>query len=215
MNISELKAQVLAAQEANKAAILEASEFAMLEATLKLESSKDLFEAKVKLAVSGSNTKILQDLVDECEAIVDSVPVHNTKTRTIRKWNGSRRYSFGTQINLMYQLATGIMYSCSDHKMLLLAHTGLDTELLEKFAESFGTPAYYSRNNNVVVESAAYSVDDVLTTIAVMQSELNVIVDTSMITTEAFSLDFGKAEVRAYSDKLKADEAMEEAEFVL
>lgn len=215
MNITQLKAKVKAAQKASSLKIAEAAQKATLEATLALESNKALFEAKVKLAVISQHTKKLQNLVDECSAIVDSTPITNPKTRSTRVWAGSRRFAFGTQINLMYQLATGILYSCADHKQLLLAHTGLDDELLEQFTNAFGTPAYYSRNFNALVEAKPYSIDDVLSTVAVMQSELGVIVDTSLLTAEEFSVEFGKAEITAQTNKLQADEAIAELDLAL
>lgn len=215
MNITQLKAKVKAAQKENAMKIAGAAMKASLEATLKLEGSKALFDSKVKLAVVSQHTKTLQNLIDECSGIVDSVPVTNPKTRTVRVWSESRRFAFGTQINLMYQLAKGILYSCADHRQLLLAHTGLDYELLEQFTNAFGAPAYYSRNLNTLVEAKPYSIDDVLSTVAVMQSELGVIVDTSLLTVEEFSLEFSKAEITAETNKLKADEAISELELAL
>jgi hypothetical protein len=212
MNIEQLKAQVKAAQEANKAKIDNAVQIATLTATLKLEASELLFNSKVKLAVTTENTDKLQALVTECSGIIDSIPVTNNKTRTARVWAGSRRYAFGSQINLMYQLATGILYSCADHKQLLLAHTGLNLELLEQVNEAFGTPAYYSRNYNKLVESNVYSVENVVSTISVMQSELGVIVDSSLLTEDAFYSEFDKAQIVAETNKIKSDEAIAEAE---
>jgi hypothetical protein len=214
-SVKALKAKVKAAQKANAAKIAEAALTATLEATLKLESSKELFASKVKLAVTSGHTKTLQNLIDECSAIIENVPVTNPKTHTTRVWAGSRRFAFGTQINLMYQLATGILYSCADHKQLLLAHTGLDDELIEQFVDAFGTPTYYSRNLNMLIEAKPYDVDKAIAAVAVMQSELGVIVDTSQLTVKDFSLEFGKAEITAETDKLKAEEAIAEADFAL
>lgn len=211
MNIKQLKAKVKEAQKANAAKIAEAAEVACLEATLKLESSKSLFNSKVKLAAISHNTNMLQGLLKECETLVDTVPVVNTKTRTLRKWSGSFRFKFGAQVNMMYQLATGILYSCADHRELLLTHTGLNTELLEQITEAFGTPSYYSRNNHVIVASTTYDVDKAVDALVVMQSLLGVIVDTSQVTASNFSLEFGAAEISANKNKLQADEALEEA----
>ncbi len=208
----KLQAKVAAVQKANRekleASVLEAS----LNATLKLESCPALFDAKVKLAISSTNTEKLQNLVKVCSGIIDETPIQNTKSRAIREWAGSRRFAFGNQINLMYQLATGILYSASEHKELLLAYTGLDIELVEQLVEAFGSPAFYSRNNNVVVEAKAYDVDSVMATLAVMQSVLGVVVDTSKVTTANFSLEFGKGEVKALEDSAKANEAIADME---
>lgn len=211
LKLKALKASVLKAQKANMKMINEAAEIAALDAILKLENNKDLFEAKVKLAVIGGNTNTLQKLVDECSGIIDAMPVENIKTKATRIWAGSRRFTFGTQIDLMFQLASGILYSCAEHKQLLLAHTGLDAELLEQFMTAFGSPAYYSRNFNTLVEAKLYNVDDVKSAVTVMQSALCVVVDTSQLTEEKFAEEFSKGGVRAHEDKLKADEAIAEA----
>ena len=215
MNITKLKAQVKAAQKANAKKISDAAEVACLQATLKLESSKELFESKVKLAVISQHTKTLQDLVDQCSALVDSVPIINPKTRATRVWAGKRRFTFGTQINLINQLASGILFSCAEHKQLLLAHTGLDAELIEQLVEAFGSPAYYSRNYNSLVEAVPYDIAAVNSTVAVMQSMLCVTVDTAQLTVANFSMEFGKGEISAHENKMKADEAIAEADFAL
>jgi hypothetical protein len=215
MTIKQLQAKVKAAQKANETKIAEAAAMSVLEASLKLENSKSLFESKVKLAASGCNTKVLKSLLNECELFVDKMPIQSSKTRTLRKWSGNRRFAFGTQINMMYQLATGILYSCTEHKAMLLEHTKLDIEMLEQMVEAFGTPSYYSRNNHLLVEATSYNTDRVLSTVAVMQSSLGVVVDTSQLTVANFSLEFGKAEVTANKDKLAADEAINEAELVM
>ena len=210
MNVTQLKAKVKAAQKANADKIAKEALKATLEATLKLEGSKELFNAKVKLAVVSNNTKQLQDAVDKCAAIIEASPVHNRKTGANRVWSPSGRFSFGAQINLMYQLASGIMYSATEHKTLLLVCSGLDDQLIEQFMEAFGSPAYYSRNTNAIVEAKPYDIDMVLSTASLMQSQLGVIVDTSQLTVENFSLEFGRSELQAFKDKEAADEAIAE-----
>ena len=213
MNIEQLKAQVKAAQKDNAEKIRVAAEVARLEATLKLESSTALFNAKVKIAANGAQTAHLQKLVDECTAIVSEMPVHNPKTRTSRKWSGAHRFGYGTQIDLMYQLATGVLYSCADHKPLLLAHTGLDLEVMEQVVEAFGSPKYYNRNHHSVVDAKPYCIDLVKAVVDVMQSELGVVVDTSKLTEEQFEYEFLSAENTATTNLQQAEEAISEADF--
>ena len=215
LTLKQLQAKVEAAQVASAKKVAESAAYAGLEAMLALESSDSLFEAKVKLAATGNNTAKLQKLVDDCSGIIDNVPVTNSKTRSQRVWAGSRRFAFGNQVNLAYQLATGILYSCAEHKTLLLEHTKLNSELLEQLTEAFGTPAYYSRNYNALVEAKMYDVEAVKASLNVMQSQLGVIIDTSQLTAEEFSLEFGKAEKVAYDNMLKAEEAIAEVDLEL
>lgn len=213
MNIEQLKVQVAEMQKANAEKIQHAAQVARLEATLKLESSPALFAAKVKIAATGAQTAVLQKLVDECGAIISSMPVNNPKTRSSRKWSGAHRYGYGTQIDLMYQLATGVLYSCADHKPLLLAHTGLDLEVLEQVVDAFGAPTYYSRNHHTIVDSKPYCLDLVKAVVDVMQSELSVVVDTTKLTEEQFEYEFLRAENTATENMKQADEAITEADF--
>lgn len=213
MNIEQLKAQVKAKQEANAARIREAAEVARLEATLKLEESPALFNARVKVEAAAQQTRTLETLVKECNAIVTATPIHNPKTRSNRVWAGGRRFAYGTQIDLMYQLATGILFSCQEHKELLLAHTGLNGELLEQFVDAFGTPMYYSRNHNEIVEAKPYDVERVGSVVDVMQSELGVVVDTAKLTKDSFEGEFLKAENTAQTQLDAAVEAIAEADF--
>lgn len=215
MNIEQLKAEVARVQSENIARIKEAAEVARLTATLKLEGSEELFKAKVKLAANSEQTSNLQKLVDECAGIVANVPVYNSKTRTNRVWAGSHKYAYGTQVDLMYQLATGILYACAEHKQLLLAHTGLNLEVLEQFVKSFGTPTYYSRNYHTIVEAKPYDLDLVQSTVQVMQSELGTVIDTSALTKENFEEEFMRAIVTADNSYQQAKEAIEEADFSL
>jgi hypothetical protein len=215
INIEQLKAEVKRVQEENAVRIREAAEVARLQATLKLEGSEELFKAKVKLAANGDQTLKLQKLVDECAGIVASVPVYNAKTRTNRVWAGSHKYNYGTQVDLMYQLATGILYACAEHKQLLLAHTGLNLELLEQFVKSFGTPTYYSRNYHTIVEEKPYQIDMVKSTVEVMQSELGVVVDTNALTINNFEAEFVRAYSTATQAYEQAKEAIAEADFSL
>ena len=215
MNIEQLKAQVEQMKTTNMAKIKEAAEVARLQATIKLESSPELFEAKVRLQATAQQTSTLQQLVNECSAIVASMPVHNPKTRTNRVWSGGHRYNYGTQVDLMYQLTTGILYACAEHKQLLLAHTGLNTELLNQLVESFGSPSYYSRNYHTIVEAKPANIDKLQAALAVMQSELGIVTDTGNVTNDNLELEFLRGEATANANFAQANEAMQEADFAL
>ena len=214
-NIKDLKKKVAALQKKNALAIGERAEVARLEATLKLESNPVLLNAKVQFAVKDNQTQKLQELVDECAGIIASVPIHNAKTRSERVWAGNHRYNYGTQMDLLYQLATGILYSCQEHKQLLLAHVPVSTELLEQFIKSFGTPSYYSRNHNVIVEAKPANVEELQGIVAVLQSELGIVLDTSELNNKNVELEFLRGEATAIQNYEAAAEAIAQADFVL
>ena len=213
MNIEELEAKVRAVQTENAQKVVQASQVARLEATLRLESSESLFRSKVALESSVYQTQRLQSLIDECASIISQVPVQNTKTRAARVWSESHRYNFGTQVDLMYQLASGILYSCAEHKPLLLEHTGLTLELVEELVTAFGSPSYYSRNYHSIVESKPYNVDRINTILEVMQSTLGVVISTTAVTEDSLSIDFVRGEIRAQQDFDNAVEAISGSNF--
>ena len=115
----------------------------------------------------------------------------------------------------MYQLATGILYACAEHKQMLLAHTGLNTELLNQLVESFGSPSYYSRNYHTVVEAKQADVDKLQAALSVLQSELGVVIDTTSVNRNNIKLEFVRAENTAAANFAQANEAMQEADFSL
>jgi hypothetical protein len=215
MTITQLKAQVAKTVKANMVKIREASEIARLTATLKLEASPELFKAKVSLAVNNSQTETLQNMVNECIQIVASVPVYNSKTRTNRVWAGGHRYNYGTQIDLMYQLATGILYSCQEHKQLLLSHSGLNAELLEQVVKAFGSPMYYSRTYHSIVEAKPASIELIKSTVNVMQSELGIVVSTAELNANNLESEFVRGEINAHAQMKAAVEAIEESDLQL
>lgn len=215
MNIEQLKAEVEAIKAANKSKLQAKVQEAMLRAQIALETNEDVLNSKALLAVRNEQTQKLQNLVNECQGIISSVAIFNPKSNENRIWLGKYRSLFGNQINLMYQLVSGILYSCQEHKELLLAHTGLNLELVEQTVNAFGTPSYYSRNYNTVIDSEPYDLAKVKATVDILQSELGVTVDTSELTEKNFQKEFLRAENNAQKAYQEAQEAIAEADFVL
>lgn len=215
MNIEALKAQVEAAKEAAKQKVAESVEIATLKAQLELETSPALLEAKARLAMKQSNTDKLAELIKVCEVMVSQLPIFSERMRDNRKWSSSHRYGYGNQIDLVFQLCTGITYSVEQHKTQMLAHTGLSQELLDSVLKGFGSPAYYSRNNNVVVDEVPYDLEVLSDALDVLQSELGINIDTSELTPEKFQLEFLRGANNANQQFSQAQEAIAEADLQL
>lgn len=215
MNIEELKAKAEAIKAANAEKLREKVEVALLQATIEREGSEELLNARAAMEASRLQTEKLQSIVGTCEGMIASVPIHNRKSDDVRKWMGKHRYNYGTQIDLMYQIVTGILYSCQEHKDLLLIETGLNMELVEQAVNAFGTPAYYSRNNNVIVEEVPYNLPAIRNVVELLQSELGVTVDTHKLTEKNFEKEFLIAQETAIKAYEQAQEAIAEADFTL
>lgn len=210
--IEELKAKLAKEKAKNAVLIQEAAEIATLEANLVLESSEALFNAKVKLAANQHINDKLEELIAQCSGIIDNTPVMDKSKRSLRRWNGNKRYAFATPINLMHELATGILFSIEEHRRLMLAHTGLTVNLLEAVVEGFGSTPYYNVTINDIVEARPYDCDKAIAALNVLQNKLGIAVDIqALVRPETFSMEFGKAEAKSAKDKELATAAIEEA----
>lgn len=215
LNIEQLRKEAAKLAEINMIKIKEAAEIGKLKAMIALNSNEALLNAKARLMMTEQDTSKLQSLIKECAEIISSTPMYNEKARANRKWAGQHRYGFGSQVDAVYELATGILYSCQEHKELLLAHTGLNTELLTNLVESFGNPSYYSRNNNVVIAAVPVNVDELNAALSIVQSELNVVINTSKLTKANFATEYLKAEINADKQFELSAEAISQADLEL
>lgn len=213
VNLEELRKQVAEKAEANAKIIAEKAEIAKLQATLALQNNETLINAKVNLLNVSQDSQKLENLIAECTQIITDTPIADRKSRQNRKWAGKHRYGYGNQVDLVYQLCTGIMYSTQEHKDLLLAHTKLDMQLITDLVESFGNPAYYSTNNNVLVEEVPVDLNKLLQSYSVIQTELDVIVNTSKLNESNVKAEYTNARLKAETDQLLAQEAIAEADF--
>lgn len=215
INIEELKAKAEAVKAANAKKLQEKVQVALLQATIEREGSEALLNARAAMEARRMQTERLQSLVQECAGIVSEVPVYNRKTRENRAWSGKLRYGYGSQINLVHQLMTGILYACQEHKDLMLAHTGLNMELVEQAISGFGIPSYYNRINNAIVEETPYNLEQVQEVVQILQSDMDLVIDTSELNQKNFDKEFLRAKENAETAFEQAQKAIEQADFTL
>jgi hypothetical protein len=215
MNIQELTARVEALKAENAQKLQEKVTVARLTAQIELEGNEIILEAKAQQALRNEQTERLREVVSVCEGFITQVPVPKARSTDMRVWMGKHRYGYNTQVDLMYELVSGILYSCKEHKELMLAHTGLNMELVEQTMAAFGTPSYYDRNTNMVVDETPYDVDQVKATLGILQSELGVVIDTTPVTENTFATQFERARLQAKRNYELAQEAIAEADFTL
>lgn len=215
MNIQELQNKVAQLREENTKKLQEKVEVARLRAQIDLEGSEHLLEAKAQQALRNEQTERLKDIVNFCAAVPVEYPIAKKRSTENRVWMGKQRYGFNSQINLVYELISGMLYSCQEHKDLMFAHTGLNAELVEQTMAAFGIPAYYDYNTNTIVEESPYNVDVVQSMLGILQSQLGVVIDTSPVTEQTFAKQFDTARKNALSSYEAAEKAISEADFVL
>ena len=105
--------------------------------------------AKQEVAADTSNK--LKSLEEQCVQLVQTLPVYSKATRELRKFNPSRVYGFGNQIASLVGILSGIQYSANEHKLQMLAQTGLNEQIIEDTLNAFGAPAYFSEKYDVIV----------------------------------------------------------------
>lgn len=205
---NDLKAQIKLAQAKATATIATKLENAKLTAKLKNLTNESLLNAQANLAIVTEASDTLKSLNDQCEQVVIGMPIRNAATREDRKWNPSRQYGYGNQIALVTGILSGIQYSANDHKVHMLALTGLNEDLVEQTLEAFGNTAYYSRNYHQVVASMPYNVAKVNEYLSIIESVLDITIDRTKITEEVFSTRFTIADNRAVQQMNEGEKAL-------
>ena len=159
--------------------------------------SGNLGVAMANQAITEQTSTKINNLLVECAGIVTSIPIYSKATRESRKFNPTKVYGFGNQLSNLLSLLSGIQYSATDHKALLLAHTGLSEDLIEQTLEAFGRPTYYSANYSTIVEEQAYDATKALDCIKLIEAALDVELDKSKLTPSTFRTQFEVARIKA------------------
>mgnify|MGYP003586182970 CR=1 FL=1 len=199
--LQALRDQALAKVKADKESIQLKSEVSRLNSII----NGSLGSAIAAQEITAETSKFLNGLIEDCTAIVADNPSFNRTTREQRKFNPSRVYNFGSQVGNLVGLLSGIQYSAADHKMLLLAHTGLDEDLIEQTLEAFGQTAYYSANHNIVIPERPYDADKARALVEMIEAKLNINIDKSKLTAATFSSAFELARINAETKRAAAE----------
>ena len=203
--IEHLKAQVAAKVAETTAAVKEQVEVAQLEAKLNVLSNDNLIVARARMELISATSKKLSDLEMQCQQVISSMPIYSAKTRENRKWNPSRQYGMGNQIATLTGILSGIQYSATEHKRVMLEMTGFSEDLVEQTLEAFGNVSYYSRNNDLVVEDISYDMEAILSNIAIIEQILDIDLDKKKLNNTIMRQRFEVARVRAERQKAEAE----------
>lgn len=207
--LAQLRAQVAIKMEAVKAETAEKVEIAKLQAKLRTLGNEQLQDAQVRVAITAEASTRLSNLELELESLVSSTPVYNKKTRENRKWTPSRQYGLGNHVQLMSGILSGILYSATEHKSLMLAHTGLDVDIIEETLDAFGSTAYYSENYQEIVPEKPANAAVLKQNLAIIADKLDVNVNLDSINDKAMANRFEIARMRA--EKARDEVALTDA----
>lgn len=215
----ELKAKLANINEAAVAAVKENLEIieltkqvAVAEVKLARQSDPKFIQAKTQASIAQETADAIQAIESKCQAIIESMPIFSKKTRENRKWNPSNYYGLGSHIGGIYRILTGILYSTTDHKVQLLASTGLYEDLVESTINAFGNTAYYSETHKVIVPAIPYNIDTLVANLTLIADILNINPDMQAVTeanlSKMFQSALAKAEADQTQDKTQGDKTV-------
>ena len=152
-------------------------------------------------AVKEATSEELKAIEMACSMIVKDLPLTNKATREIRKWNPSRVYGYGNQIGALVGILSGIQYSAAEHRLQMLAITGLNEQIIEDTLNAFGSPSYFSAKYETIVPEKPYCINSIKNSLEVLEIKLNINLDKDAITEELLSKQFESARLRAETER--------------
>ena len=195
--LEQLKIQAKASLEAAIAKAKEEAEERRYNAIISGGVDRVMAIAAVKEATSEE----LKAVEMACSMIVKDLPLTNKATREIRKWNPSRVYGYGNQIGALVGILSGIQYSAAEHRLQMLATTGLNEQIIEDTLNAFGSPAYFSAKYETIVPEKPYCINSIKNYLEVLEIKLNINLDKDAITEELLSKQFESARLRAETER--------------
>ena len=152
-------------------------------------------------AVKEATSEELKAVEMACSMLVKDLPLTNKATREIRKWNPSRVYGYGNQIGALVGILSGIQYSAAEHRLQMLATTGLNEQIIEDTLNAFGSPSYFSAKYETIVPEKPYCINSIKNSLEVLEIKLNINLDKDAITEELLSKQFESARLRAETER--------------
>ena len=152
-------------------------------------------------AVKEATSEELKAVEMACSMIVKDLPLTNKATREIRKWNPSRVYGYGNQIGALVGILSGIQYSAAEHRLQMLATTGLNEQIIEDTLNAFGSPSYFSAKYETIVPEKPYCINSIKNSLEVLEIKLNINLDKDAIIEELLSKQFESARLRAETER--------------
>lgn len=199
VDLEKLRAELAIATAASNEQLTNMTEARRITAQIELVKDPKMQEARVSAEIDRINTQQLDDIILKAGIIVDSKPVMDTRRRENRKFSPSRFFGLGAQIDKVYQVLTGVLYSTDAHKPELLTLTNLDTNLIETTVEAFGTPrSYYNGTERPEVPA---NVSKLRPNLALISTKMGLTLDLSNITSTRMNAIFAQAQAKYAKDK--------------
>ena len=185
------------------------------EAEMKLLDNEAFQNALVAQGIRQNTMDTLSSLDGQCEAIVSNMEIYSKSLRKARTWNPGKRYGYGNSIAELLGLLSGIQYSVQEHAHQMLAVTGLTSDLIERTLVAAGNTSYYSVNNGVVVEGTRMKVAEFLECLQLLEYQLGIELDKTLVTQAVTDRLFEVAQVKAEGKEAEARTALSMADMIV
>lgn len=149
----------------------------------------------------------LNNYLKQCEAIVEAMPIYSEKTRQTVKFRPSSQFGLSTEISKLIAICTGIQYAKAEHKVQMLAITGLSETLVEQTLADLGSLPYYNSNYGVLVDGTMPNVEALKQDLILVATTLGVTVDTSFMTQVYMERRYEAALIREQKKEAEAAKA--------
>ena len=149
----------------------------------------------------------LNNYLKQCEAIVEAMPIYSEKNRQTVKFRPSSQFGLSTEISKLIAICTGIQYAKAEHKVQMLAITGLSETLVEQTLADLGSLPYYNSNYGVLVDGTMPNVEALKQDLILVATTLGVTVDTSFITQAYMERRYEAAMIREQKKEAEAAKA--------
>lgn len=149
----------------------------------------------------------LNNYLKQCEAIVEAMPIYSEKTRQTVKFRPSSQFGLSTEISKLIAICTGIQYAKAEHKVQMLAITGLSETLVEQTLADLGSLPYYNSNYGVLVDGTMPNVEALKQDLTLVATTLGVTVDTSFMTQAYMERRYEAAMIREQKKEAEAAKA--------
>lgn len=193
MTLEQLKQEAQAKLQTSIQAAKEAAEMNKYKAII----SGGVDRIMAQAAVREETSEKLKSIELLCSTIVSELPIQNRATRETRKWNPSRVYGYGNQVGALVGILSGIQYSANEHKLQMLAQTGLNEQIIEDTLNAFGAPAYFSEKYDIIVDERPFDINSICNCLEILEFKLDLTLDKSLVTEAALSKQFELARIKA------------------
>lgn len=193
MTLEQLKQEAQAKLQTSIQAAKEAAEMNKYKAII----SGGVDRIMAQAAVREETSEKLKSIELLCSTIVSELPIQNRATRETRKWNPSRVYGYGNQVGALVGILSGIQYSANEHKLQMLAQTGLNEQIIEDTLNAFGAPAYFSEKYDVIVDERPFDINSICNCLEILEFKLDLTLDKSLVTEATLSKQFELARIKA------------------